>query len=169
MYIRLHIRQEIRLILLYCHSRNEVHLTLARGDHMVDHSTVFDCLTSWFGVCGTSLMWFASYFMCVIAGQLNNPINTNHLDNLYQAAHKAGHSTDTALLSFKNEVHLTLARGDHMVDHSTVFDCLTSWFAVCGTALMWFAYYLSKQCQTIKIGSMFADVFELFFGAPKAL
>ena len=36
----------------------------------------------------------------------------NGLENVSQSAYKQGHSTETALLSIKNEVHLALARGE---------------------------------------------------------
>ena len=39
-------------------------------------------------------------------------IHVHNLDNLYQSAQKTGHSTETALLSIKNEVHLSLLRGE---------------------------------------------------------
>ena len=41
-----------------------------------------------------------------------NYIHVHNLDNLYQSAYKAGHSTETALLSIKNEFHLSLSRGE---------------------------------------------------------
>ena len=48
----------------------------------------------------------------VVARQLTSHINNNKLDNPHQSAYKPGHSTETALLSIKNEVHLSLARGE---------------------------------------------------------
>ena len=47
----------------------------------------------------------------VVAKQLLEHIHVHNLDNLYQSAYKAGHSTETGLLSIKNEVHLSLSRG----------------------------------------------------------
>ena len=47
----------------------------------------------------------------VVAKQLLEYIHVHNLDNLYQSAYKAGHSTETALLYIKNEVHLSLSRG----------------------------------------------------------
>ena len=49
----------------------------------------------------------------VVAKQLTSHIN-NKLDNRHQSAYKPGHSTETALLSVKNKVHLSLACGEHM-------------------------------------------------------
>ena len=37
-------------------------------------------------------------------------INSNGLDNKNQSAYKVGHSTETVLLSIKNEIHLSLKR-----------------------------------------------------------
>ena len=45
----------------------------------------------------------------VVAKQLTSHIN-NKLDNQHQSAYKPGHSTETALLSIKNEVHLSGTR-----------------------------------------------------------
>ena len=41
----------------------------------------------------------------VVAKQLLEHIHVHNLDNPYQLAYKAGHSTEIALLSIKNEVH----------------------------------------------------------------
>ena len=54
--------------------QNKVHLSLALGEptslfvldlsmafDTIDHGTILDCLTSWFGVCETALQWFTSY------------------------------------------------------------------------------------------------------------
>ena len=48
----------------------------------------------------------------VVAKQLLEHIHVHNLDHPYQLAYKAGHSTETALLSIKNEVHLSLSRGE---------------------------------------------------------
>ena len=78
-----------------------------------------------------------------MASQLNDHVTSNGLENVSQSAYKQGHSTETALLSIKNEVHLALARGEatavvlldqsaafDTVDHSTLIECLSSWFGV---------------------------------------
>ena len=49
----------------------------------------------------------------VVAKQLLEYIHVQNLDNPYQSAYKTGHSTETALLSIKNEVHLSLSRGEY--------------------------------------------------------
>ena len=93
---------------------------------------------------------------------------------------KLGHSTETALLSIKNDVHLALARGEatavvlldqsaafDTIDHGTLLDCLSSWFGVGGVVLEWFKSYLSDRSQCVKIGSILSDTKKLLFGVPQ--
>ena len=47
----------------------------------------------------------------VVTSQLNDYVCSNGLENVKQSAYKLGHSTETALQSIKNDVHLALARG----------------------------------------------------------
>ena len=99
----------------------------------------------------------------VVARQLLEHIHVNNLDNPYQLAYKAGHSTETALLSIKNEVHLSLSRGEPIalvlldlsaavdtIDHSTLLSCLRIWFGVGGSVLKWFTSYLTDWYQSGK-------------------
>ena len=98
----------------------------------------------------------------VVAKQLLEHIYVHNLHNPYQSAYKAGHSTETALLSIKNEVHLSLSRGEatalvlldlsaafDTIDHSTLLSCLCSWFGVSGSVLKWFTSYLTDHYQSI--------------------
>ena len=48
----------------------------------------------------------------VVAKQLNNHVQENSLGNKMQSAYRAGHSTETALLAIKNDVHLAMARSE---------------------------------------------------------
>ena len=81
------------------------------------------------------------------------------------AFYKAGHSTETALLSIKKtKVHLSLSRGEptalvlldlsaafDTIDHSTLLSCLR--ICVSGSVLKWFTSYLTDHYQSIKIDS----------------
>ena len=86
----------------------------------------------------------------MVAKQLLEHINVHNLDNPYQSAYKAGHSTETALLSIKNEVHLSLSRGEptasvlldlsaalDTIDHSILLSCLSFWSGIGGSVLKW--------------------------------
>ena len=116
----------------------------------------------------------------VVAKQLLEHIHVHNLDNPYQSAYKAGHSTETALLYIKNEVHLSLSRGESTalvlldlsaafdtIDHSTLLSCLQNWFGVSGCVLKWFTSYLTDRYQSIKIGSTLSDVCKLLFCIPQ--
>ena len=53
-------------------------------------------------------------------------INFNGLDNKNQSAYKVGHSSETALLSIKNEIYLSLSKEEAsalvLLDQSAGFD-----------------------------------------------
>ena len=116
----------------------------------------------------------------VVARQLKSHINNNKLDNPHQSAYKPGHSTETALLSIKNEVHLSLARGEptalvllylsaafDTIDHNSLLGYLKSWFGLGGTVPRWFASFLRNRCQAIKIGSTLSELSNLIYGVPQ--
>ena len=77
----------------------------------------------------------------MVAKQLLEHIH--NLENPFQLAYKASHSTETVLLFMKNEVHLSSSRGEptalllldlsaalDTIDHSTLLSCLRVWFVV---------------------------------------
>ena len=47
---------------------------------------------------------------CVVAKQLADHIHEHDMDNSYQSAYKPGHSTERALISIENDMHLSLSR-----------------------------------------------------------
>ena len=51
----------------------------------------------------------------VVAKKLVDHIHRHGLDNPYQSAYKSGHSTETALVSIKNDIHLSPSRGEALV------------------------------------------------------
>ena len=114
----------------------------------------------------------------MVAKQLLEHIHVHNLDNPYQLAYKAGHSTERALLSIKNEVHWSLSKGEPtalvLSDLSAAFDtdttllsCLHIWFGIGGSVLKCFTSYLTDHYQSLKIGSTLSDVCKLLFGVLK--
>ena len=100
----------------------------------------------------------------VVFKKLVDHIHRHGLDNSYQSAYRSGHSTETALLSIKNDIHLSLSRSEatalvlqdlsaafDTIDHSTLLSCLLDWFCVGGSALKWFSSYLAERYQSVKI------------------
>ena len=137
--------------------------------HLFDQKLVF--MDSWQCI---------DYYYGITIKQLLEHINANNLDNPYQSAYKAGHSIETALLYIKNEVHLSLSRGESTalvlldlsaafdtIDHSTLLGCLQNWFGVSGSVLKWFTSYLMDRYQSVKIGSTLSEVCKLLFGVPQ--
>ena len=115
----------------------------------------------------------------VVAKQLVDHIHQHGLDNSYQSAYRSGHSTEMSLLSIKNDIHLSLFRGEatalvlldlsaafDTIDHSTLLSCLLDWFSVGGSALKWFSSYLTEHYH-YQIGSTLSDLQKLLFGVPQ--
>ena len=115
----------------------------------------------------------------VVASQLNDHVSLNGLENVRQSAYKLGHSTESALLSIKNDVLLAFAKGEatavvlldqsaafDTIDHDTLLNSLSSWFGVSGVVLDWFKFYLSERIQCIKIGSILSDA-KMLYGVPQ--
>ena len=117
----------------------------------------------------------------VVAKQLVDHIHGHGLDNSYQSAYKSGHSTEMALLSIKNDIHLSLSLGEatalvlldlsaafDTIDHSTLLSCLHDRFGVGNSALKWFSSYLTERYQAVKIGYTLSDLQKkLLFGVPQ--
>ena len=85
-----------------------------------------------------------------------------------------------ALLSIKNDIHLSLSWGEatalvlldlssafDTIDHTTLLSCLLDWFGVGGSALKWLSSYLTECFQSVKIGSTLSDLQKLLFGIPQ--
>ena len=116
----------------------------------------------------------------IVAKQLNKHIVNNGLQNIYQSAYKAGHSTETALLKLKNDIQINMAENKAtavvLLDLSAAFDTidqlslvnrLTEWFGVRDTALRWFSSYLSGRSQSVKIDESLSESTGLECGVPQ--
>ena len=116
----------------------------------------------------------------VVASQLSDHVSLNGLEKVRQSAYKLGHSTESALLSINNDVHLAFAKGDattvvlldqstafDTIDHDTLLDSLSYWFGVGRVVLDWFKSYLSDRVHCIKIGLILSDAKKLLYGVPQ--
>ena len=116
----------------------------------------------------------------VVASQVKCHLEANNLGNSFQSAYKSGHSTETALMSIKNDIHMSLSRGMltalvlldlsaafDTIDHDGLINCLTSWFGFSGKKLNWFASYISGRSQLVKIGTILSNSADLKFGVPQ--
>ena len=94
-----------------------------------------DELRNYHPVSGLSLI--SKLMERVVASQLSRHVSLHGLETECQSAYRRGHSTETALLSIKNQIHLSLARGEgtavvlldqsaviDTIDHEKFLDCL---------------------------------------------
>ena len=60
-----------------------------------------------------------------------------------------------------NGVTLTLLGLSAVFDHNTLFNCLSDWFGVDGTVMIWIKSYLTNRRPKVKLGNNFSDAFLL--------
>ena len=97
-----------------------------------------------------------------------------------QSAYKKGHSTETALLQIKHDIHLNMAKGNatalilldlsaafDTIDHDLLLARLSTSYGIGGKALNWFESYLSPRSQRIKVGDALSEKQSLEFGVPQ--
>ena len=108
---------------------------------------------------------------------------TSGLHEPLQSAYKAGHSTETALRRFHNDVFtnmdnqsatvlvlLDLSAAFDTIDHSVLFDRMENIIGIERTALNWFRSYLEGggRSQRIQIGDVISLISVLLlFGVPQ--
>ena len=106
----------------------------------------------------------------IVAAQIRSHMDSHDLGNTFQSAYKVGHSTETALLCIKNEIHLSLSKGMptalvlldlsaafDTIDHDTLLSCLSSRFGFAGSALKWFRSYLQDPGPRWQSGNTLAS------------
>ena len=128
----------------------------------------------------SGLIFISKLVERVVAKQLVDHIHRHSVDNSYQSAYKSGHSTEMALLSIKNDIHLSLSRGEatalvlldlsaafDTTDYSTLLSCLLYWFSIGGSTLKWFSTFLTEHFPSVKIGSTLSDLQKLLFSVSQ--
>ena len=115
-----------------------------------------------------------------MANQLNSYINKEGLSNFNQSAYKRLHSTEAALLNIQNDIAASMDSGKAValtlldlsaafdtIYHNILFNCLSDWFGMDGTVLMWIKSYLTNCRQKVQLGNSFLDTFSLPYGVPQ--
>lgn len=128
----------------------------------------------------SGLIFISKLIERIVAQQLKHHLESNGLSNVWQSAYKSSHSTESALLRVKNDMHLSIAKGDSAalvlldlsaafdtIDHSFLLERLSSWFGLGSTVLQWFKSYLVGRTQKVKIGNTFSNSHVLNFGVPQ--
>ena len=128
----------------------------------------------------SGLIYLSKLTERVVASQLQNHFEKNKLFNVWQSAYRPGHSTESALLRVKNDIHMSMAKGNvaalvlldlsaafDTIDHQILLHRLSAWFGLGGTVLDWFTSYLNQSTQNIKIGDTLSEPTSLEYGVPQ--
>ena len=116
----------------------------------------------------------------IVLFRMSHHISSNSLLNPFQSAYKPGHSTETALLKFVNDLLLSLDKGNisivtsldlsaafDTIDDSILLSRLEHVFGIHGTALQLFSSYPSSRTQTISINNLEFDPAPVSFDGPQ--
>ena len=112
--------------------------------------------------------------------QLLKHIENNGLQEVYQSAYKAMHSTETALLKVTSDILETIDRKEvclltlldlsaafDTIDHEILLQRLNITFGLSGNVLKWFRSYLTGRFQTVGIGRTFSKQQSVEYGVPQ--
>lgn len=115
-----------------------------------------------------------------VASQFIEHIHQSNLDEIYQSAYKAYHSTETALVRVQNDVLLAIDNNQSVilllldlsaafdtVDHRILISRLSNRFGLKGDALDWFRSYLSDRKQFVSVNGNHSTIHDLHFGIPQ--
>ena len=117
--------------------------------------------------------------------QLMDHMHANNLMEPLWSAYKSCHSTETALLKVKADIHkvmdnqevtclvlLDLSAAFDTVDYKILLNQVENHFRIKGMALQWIELYLTNQSQRVVIGDMNtigakSETISLKFGVPQ--
>ena len=116
----------------------------------------------------------------VVVSFLIAHFQANGLQENFQSAYKAAHSTETALLRVQNDllqsvdasggaflVLLDLSAAFDTIDHSILLHALEHRCGITGVALQWFKSYISDRYQAVKVEKTFSEFLRVEFGVPQ--
>ena len=107
--------------------------------------------------------------------QVHTHLSEHDLYPLLQSAYRRGHSTETALLKKYNDILMAMNRQEAVllvllfdtVEHSVLLSRLSTSFGIRGTALEWFASYLSGRSQRVSLSGKCSECLRLNQGVPQ--
>jgi hypothetical protein len=128
----------------------------------------------------SNIRFLAKVLEKVVAHQLHEYIDLNHLDNPRQSAYKKNYSTETALLSLQNDISralddkkatfllsLDLSAAFDTLDHAILTERLHTHFGLSGFALQWFVSYLQNRTCSVAIDNSDSPQVKLEYGVPQ--
>ena len=128
----------------------------------------------------SNLSFLSKILEKIVLSQINVHLTENGLQEVFQSAYKAKHSTETALLKVTSDLLCSTDRGEvsvlALLDLSAAFDTLdheillkrmSTTYGIHGTVLKWFASYISNRHQRVAINGYQSDPLHLKFGVPQ--
>ena len=128
----------------------------------------------------SNLAYIGKIIEKVVVNQLDAHLTDNNLHEPLQSAYRTGHSMETALLNFSNDILLALDKrrcvylvlldlsaAFDTIDHTVFLSRLEKENGVTADALGWMSSYLSGWQQCISINSTLSDNRDLHFGFPQ--
>ncbi len=115
-----------------------------------------------------------------VFAQLSEHLSRHTLLPDRQSAYRPNYSTETALLSLRNDmllaadaghgsavVLLDLSAAFDTIDHGVLLDRLNTHCGLIGPALSWFSSYLSGRTQAVVVGSAVSHTTNIRYGVPQ--
>ena len=128
----------------------------------------------------SNLSFLSKLIEKVVAIQLSNYLQDNHLHETLQSAYKKFHSTETALIKVHNDIAtaiddelsvilvlLDLSAAFDTVDHGILLTRLSMRYGIRDRALEWFVSYLSDRTQFVKLDGSSSESIHLPQGVPQ--
>ena len=128
----------------------------------------------------SNLSFISKLIERVVARRLNEHMSCNNLHVDSQHGYKAGHSTETLLVKFLNDILVAIDKEKGVVvlliDLSSAFDTvqhdillkiLRNSLYIRGTALAWFESFLSGRSQAVLINDIISDWIPVSSGVPQ--
>ena len=128
----------------------------------------------------SNLSFLSKVLEKIVLYQLQKHLNSNNLNEIFQSAYKAGHSTETALLKIicdllnatdEGKVSiltlLDLSAAFDTIDHEIMLNRLSKTFGIQGTVLKWFKSYLVGRSFSVLIADLKSSSSTLEFGVPQ--
>jgi len=116
----------------------------------------------------------------LVAKQLLDYLNTNHLMPDRQSAYRKFHSTETAIAKVLSDILTALDSGNlavlalldlsaafDTVDHNILLRRLQNCYGIHGQVLAWVTSYLTERQQYVRYGGACSTPSKLFFGVPQ--
>ncbi|GFS07822.1 reverse transcriptase-like protein [Elysia marginata] len=128
----------------------------------------------------SNLKFLSKILEKLVLKQLLEHLNKSKLNEVFQSAYKAFHSTETALLKVTSDVLesmdqkeicvmtlLDLSAAFNTIDRNILLTRLNQTFGLSGTVLQWFESYLSNRTQSVFNGDHTSRKLPLVFGVPQ--